>query len=330
MLHTITSEQGIQITLCNFGARVHAILCADSKGKFDDIILGCEFPKDYSQKDFQYFGATVGRYANRIANASFKIDGELFQLDQNDNSNCLHGGNYAFNSKFWQIEYSDQSSIQYSLLSYDGDNGFPGTLKLMVTYTLNRNRLHINYTCASDRTTHLNLTHHSYFNLSGNHKKSILDHLLYINSNKYLSINDQGIPISAIHLDDDPVFDFRELKPISDHINTDHPQLKLVGGYDHNYIIKDQEEIIATLIDPDSGRQLNVYSSEPGLQFFSGNIQKTSAKGKNQISYDRHAGLCLEPQHFPDSPNRSDFPTTLLHANDVYRSETIFEFKTTT
>ena len=328
MLHTITSKQGIQVTLCNFGARVHSIICPDKHGQLDDIILGCESPKDYRLKDFQYFGATVGRYANRIANASFKADGKLFQLDQNENSNCLHGGNNAFNSKFWQIEHSDQSSIQYSLSSSDGDNGFPGTLKIMVTYTLNLNRLHIKYTGISDKTTHLNLTNHSYFNLSGNHDRSILNHLLYINSDKYLSINDLGIPLSAVHLADDPVFDFRELKPLSDHINADHPQLKLAGGYDHNYIIKDQEQLIATLIDPDSGRQLNVYSSEPGLQFFSGNIEKTAAKGKNQISYDRHAGLCLEPQHFPDSPNRSDFPTTVLNPSEVYRSETIFEFKT--
>lgn len=328
MLHTISNDLGVEVTLCNFGARVHAILCPDRLGNIDDIVLGCESPEDYALDDFLYFGATVGRYANRIGGASFEINGKSFDLDQNENTNCLHGGHNGFHKKFWKIESADQSSVQYSLLSVDGENGFPGTVKIMLSYTLNANKLSIKYTGVSNQLTHINLTNHSYFNLSGNHNKNILNHLLYINSDKYLSINGIGIPLNEAHLDDDPSFDFREQKPVGTHISNDHVQLQIAGGYDHNYIIRDHESPAAVLIDPISGRQLMIYTSEPGIQFFSGNIEKTTAKGKNNVSYERHAGLCLEPQHYPDSPNNPEFPSTLLDVSEVYRSETIFEFKT--
>jgi aldose 1-epimerase len=239
----------------------------------------------------------------------------------------LHGGKDAFHNSIWHIEHADQSSIRYSLFSPNGENGFPGTLKVSITYTLNdENKLQLDYSCTTDQTTHVNFTHHSYFNLSGGHSNHILNHQLYINSSEYLAIDNLGLPTNSVKVETDPVFDFRKFKAIGKDIDSNHQQLTMSGGYDHNFILQKQDAPIAKLIDPDSGRQLTLYSSEPGLQFFSGNFSRTIRNGKKNASYHKHAGLCLEPQHFPNTPNRPDFPSTLLMAGENFQSHTVFEF----
>lgn len=326
----LENNNGIKISLCTLGARLHELFVPDKYGASEDIILGCENVQDYLDPNFKYFGTSVGPFANRIANGQFSIDGKQFHLNQNERSNCLHGGINAYESEIWNIINSNKQQTVFRLNTSDVYNGFPGKVTVDIKYELNDdNELIISYKATTDQKTHINLTHHSYFNLSGKHSNSAMSHELKINADSYLLVDELGIPTKQQNLNSDLSFDFREFKAIGRDIHNEHQQLELTGGYDHNYILNTQgslEEIAAILRESSSGRQMHVYTTEPGLQFFSGNFDKTTTKGKNNQSYETRTGICLEPQGFPNAPNRPDFPSTLVEPGQEYQSVTKFIF----
>ena len=324
-LERITLSEGdFSVELLNLGATIYSVKCKDIDGKIDDIVLG--YPKwlDYlTNKDF--LGCIAGRYANRIEGASFKLNGELFKVSANENTNCLHGGFEGLHKKFYDIEIIDDEVI-FSSFSKDGEDGFPGNLNLSVRYKLQNSSLSISYEAKSDKDTIINLTNHSYFNLAGHNNGSILDHEFLINAKKYLPVNENLIPLDIEQVLNTP-FDFTQNQPVASALRAPHPQISRCGGIDHNYILDSPgiEQLAAKAFHPYSGRTLEVYTSEPGVQFYTAN-HIDDMTGKDGVSYGKYPAFCLETQHYPNSPNRPDFPSTSLKAGDVYKSQTIYKF----
>jgi len=329
-LYELTNTKGIRAGIINYGTILVSLHVPDSKGKSADVILGFDDMDSYIKRN-PLFGAVVGRYANRIANASFTLDGKEHKLTANAGKNHIHGGrNKRFDKVLWDANPftdNEEVGVRFSYLSKDGDEGFPGNLKCIVTYTLtNKNELKINYEATTDKPTIVNLTNHSYFNLAGAGNGDILDHEMMINADYYTPSDKALIPTGEIHSVKDTPLDFTSPKKIGSRIS----RLTQTRGYDHNYVLKNSDGaliIAARAYEPNSGRIMEVNTTEPGMQFYTANGMR-DIKGKNRKIYNRYYGFCLETQHFPDSPNKPHFPSVVLRPGQKYNTVTLFTFST--
>ena len=325
MLYTLKNENNIVIKITNYGGIITEIYTPDKDGKSGNIALGFDNLDQYLA-GHPNFGALIGRYGNRIGKAQFTLDGETYQLAANNGNNSLHGGVMGFDDVLWDAEVvssDERLALKLSYTSADGEEGFPGTLTVLVTYELLADQLVITYEAETDKATPVNLTNHTYFNLAG--EGTILDHLLYINASRYTPVDDELIPTGEIANVEGTPFDFRKPFVVGERIDEIDES---AGGYDHNYVLDGSSEekvLAAKLLDPKSGRSLEVITSEPGIQFYTGNFLDGSLSSGN-ITYEKNSGLCLETQHYPDSPNQPDFPSTILHPGDKYVTQTIFKF----
>ena len=331
--YTFKNKNGIEAKLTNYGATLVSLKVPDRNGKFDDIVLGYDDVNGYANGK-SYFGATVGRYGNRIANAKFSLHGVTYNLARNDGENSLHGGTKGFNKVVWgaiDISAEGVPVIQFTYVSKDGEEGYSGTLTAKVTYTLtDANELKLDYDITTDKDTVQNLTHHSYFNLAGV-DRDILGHELRLNADRYTPVDDTLIPTGELAKVEGTPFDFRSPTAIGARIGQSDEQLKRGKGYDHNWVLNGKSGTMrlgAQVYEPTTGRMLEVTTTEPGVQFYSGNFLNGSEHGKVGKAYAYRTGFCLETQHFPDSPNHSGFPTTTLKAGEHYRSTTIYKIST--
>lgn len=331
-IYTLRNGNGVEARLTNFGATLISLKVPDRNGKPDDITLGYDDVKDYRQGK-SYFGATVGRYGNRIGHARFQLNGKTYNLAKNDGQNTLHGGNKGFNKVIWDATDASSKSapaITFSYTSKDGEEGFPGNLKATVTYTLTTdNELRLDYTATTDKDTVQNLTHHSYFNLAGG--GDILSHQVMLDADRFTPIDAGLIPTGELRSVEGTPFDFRKPTAIGARIDEADQQLTLAKGYDHNWVVNGAAgklRLVARVTEPKSGRVMEVFTTEPGIQFYSGNFLNGEA-GKRGAKYEYRHGFCLETQHFPDSPNQPTFPTTTLKSGQTYRTTTIYKFSAT-
>jgi aldose 1-epimerase len=326
--YTLTNANGMEVGIINYGGTITKIITADKDGNKADVVTGFESLDGFLQKGVPYFGALIGRYGNRIANATFTLDGAKYTLAANNNGNNLHGGNNGYDKVYWAIEkLAGDSSLKLNYLSKDGEEGFPGNLNIEVIYTLSAdNTLTIQYKATSDKATPVNLTSHAYFNLSGGKDSTILAHELMIKADKFTAVNDLLIPTGKLDAVKGGTMDFTTSKLIGKDID------KVIGGYDHNWVLNKNGtslEMVAELYHPASGRKMEVFTTEPGLQFYSGNfLDGTLTNSKGGIKYIKHGALCLEAQHFPDSPNQPNFPSTILKPGEIYTQTTAYKFST--
>ncbi len=333
-LYTLRNKNGIEIKVTNYGAVITSIVTPDRNGQLTDISLGYNKVEDYiNAVDKPYFGAIVGRYGNRIKNGRFVIDEETYSLACNNNENHLHGGVIGFDKVVWTaIPSNKTNSLQLSYLAKDLEEGYPGNLEVEVTYRLTEaDELIVSYQATTDKTTHVNLTQHTYFNLCGEGNGTILDHELMLNADSFTPVDSSLIPTGEISSVANSPFDFRNPKRIGRDINQKNDQLQYGLGYDHNWVLNrglddSTLELAAKVFEPDSGRTLEVLTTEPGIQFYCGNFLDGRLVGKSGKNYVYRGGFCLETQHFPDSPNQSKFPSTLLHPNEVYKTTTVYRF----
>lgn len=329
-LFTIKNDKGLCAQITNFGARIVSLYTPDRQGAIGDIVLGYDCIDDYLRTENIYFGATIGRYGNRIAKSQFTIENRSYTLNANDEQNCLHGGENGFHNVVWEVKYRSEDHLVLTYYSKNGDQGFPGNLLVSVSFKLsNTNQLVISYEGETDQTTVVNVTHHSYFNLCDGGRTSIKNHILQIKSSKYLPTGKDLIPTGAQEAVSNTPFDFRNGMPMGNLIDQEDIQLLYGGGYDHTYVLDGQElRTVAKVIEPQSGRYMKVITDEPGMQFYSGNSIHGTIKGKQGITYGNRHGFCLETQHFPDSPNQSYFPSTILRPGQIYTSQCIYGFGT--
>lgn len=331
-LFTLTNKNGMQVSVTNYGAIVQSLLVKNRDGKFEDIVMGYDKVEDYL-KGSPYFGAIVGRYGNRIGKGKFTLEGVEYSLATNNGANHLHGGFKGFDKVVWNaepIQKKDEVCVKLTYLSADGEEGYPGNLKITVVYTLtNNDELKIDYLANTDKATLCNLTHHGYFNLSGNCQRDILDHKLWINADRFTPVDNGLITTGELRSVIGTAFDFTQPTTIGSRINEKSDQLKFGQGYDHNWVLNDVDgslKLQASLYDSLTGRFVEIWTTEPGMQFYSGNFLDGSNIGKGGTVYNYRTGLCLETQHYPDSPNRPEFPTTVLKPGETYKSRTIYHF----
>jgi aldose 1-epimerase len=325
--YTLGNSSGMHVSILDYGGTVTRILVPDKNGNMGDVVLGFDSFDGYVQQNEPYFGALVGRYANRISKAKFALGGQTYTLAANNNGNSLHGGKKGFDKVMWAAQKLSDSSLKLTYQSKDGEEGYPGNLNAEVTYTLGfDNSLIIDYLATTDKPTPVNLTNHSYFNLSAGQDSTILNHELQLNADKYTPVDDKLIPTGEMLDVKNTPMDFTESKRIGTDID------KVKGGYDHNWILKrngDGLQKAATLFEPKSGRFMEVFTTQPGVQFYTGNfLNGTLRFTKNGERYTQHGALCLETQHYPDSPNQPTFPNTILKPGDVYRQTTVYRFST--
>ena len=323
--YTLTNSSGMQVSILNYGGTITKLMVPDRNGKMGDVVLGFETFGGYMQKKDPYIGALVGRYANRIANAKFTMDGKTYKLAPNNSGNSLHGGNVGFDKVIWTSEKIGDSSLKLTYQSKDGEEGYPGNLNVQVIYTLGAdNSLKIDYTATTDQATPVNLTNHSYFNLSAGKDSTVLDHVLKLDADKYTPVNDQLIPTGQIANVKGTPLDFTTPKAIGKDIGS------VKGGFDHNWILNKRGTELqeaATVYDPGSGRYMEVLTTQPGIQFYSGNFLNGDLQlTKEGQIYIPHSGLCLETQHYPDSPNEPSFPNTILRPGETYKQTTVYKF----
>lgn len=334
-LYVLTNPNGMEAAITNYGLRLVSLMAPDSAGVFEDVVLGFDELSTYVAGKGRFFGAVVGRYGNRIGKARFEIEGEEFSLAKNNGENHLHGGNTGFESVVWEVDTVGRDYIRFSRLSPHMEEGYPGNLKVQVVYKLREdNALQIDYSATTDRPTHVNLTHHSYFNLGGAGSGDIGNHLLHINADSYTPVDIGLIPTGEIAGVAGTPFDFLEEKPIGRDLDSQHPQLLIGKGYDHNYVLNHEspdsygEILAARVTDPESGRVMEVFTTEPGMQFYGGNYPDMDTPGKGGKIYRSRGAFCLETQHYPDSPNQPDFPSTLLKPGETYKSSCTYRFTT--
>lgn len=333
-LYHLKNTQGTEMTVTDYGGIIVSLKTADRAGVIEDIVLGYDSLAGYLKAP-SFFGALVGRYGNRIAKGKFTLDGKTYKLAVNNGENHLHGGLKGFDKVVWTATPSssaDGASLKLTYLSKDMEEGYPGNLQVEVNYTLtNDNELKIDYEATTDKKTVINLTNHSYFNLSGNTKKDILDHVLIISASKFLPVDQGLIPTGELKDVKETPFDFTTPKVVGERINSDDPQIKAGKGYDHCWVFDKAAGTLglgATLYDPASGRYMEMYTTEPATQFYSGNFLDGTITGKFNTVYKQRYALCLETQHFPDSPNKPDFPSVVLAPGEVYKTQTIYKFST--
>lgn len=329
-LYVLKNKNGAEACITNYGGRLVSVMVPDRNGKMTDVVLGYDNIDQYVSTDGNY-GATIGRYGNRIANGKFTLDGKEYQLPQNNNGHCLHGGPEGYHTRVWDAQQPNEQTLILSYLSKDGEAGFPGNLNIKVTYTLtNDNAVDIQYQATTDQPTVVNLTNHSYFNLSGVPGSQILDHQLMINSDSIVPVDSTLIPIGTLAAVAETPMDFRQIQVVGDRIDADYEQLVLGRGYDHNWVLNtngDLNTLAAKAVSPTSGIGLEVYTNEPGIQFYAGNfMEKAGDKGKHGVVYPYRGALCLETQHYPDSPNQVAFPSVVLMPGETYFSECIYKF----
>lgn len=337
-LYTLTNANGMRVDVTNYGGIIVRLLVPDADGELEDITLGYDSLDGYLEQS-PYFGAIIGRYGNRIDEGRFTLDGETYQLATNNGPNHLHGGEQGFDKVVWNAEPfsgEDSTGIVFTYTSPDGEEGYPGTLEAKVTYILtNDNELIFDYEATTDEATPVNLTQHAYFNLAGHDSGDILDHVLMINADAFTPVDSTLIPTGEIRPVEGTPFHFRQPTPIGARINNEeNQQIRFGLGYDHNFVLKrdnlgaDSLALAARVFEPTSGRVMEVYTTEPGVQFYSGNFLDGSITGKDGAVYEHRTGFCLETQHFPDSPNKPDFPSTILRPDETYRSRTVYKFDT--
>lgn len=326
------SNNYIAVKISNYGGIIFSIAVPDKFGTIDDIVLGYKNIANY-QNDSYFFGALIGRYANRIAGGRFTLNNTTYNLPQNDGNNHLHGGPGGFHQVIFQPQHLvEESKLILKYVSKDGEQGYPGNLEVNITYILTKdNELCINYSAICDQDTIVNLTNHAYFNLAGHHCPNILDHHLKLYADNFTPIDDNLIPTGEIRSVTDTPMDFRRFIPISANLAKQDQQLIYGGGFDHNWKINDQcpntkLKKAAAVFEPNSGRLMEVLTTKPGIQFYSGNFLQGPIPGKNNVSYDKHSGLCLETQYFPNSPNISHFPSPVLKAGAEYLHTTVYRF----
>jgi len=331
-LYTVTNKNGVEMKVMNYGAIITSLKTPDKNGVLEDIVLGYDSLAGYL-KESPFFGAVVGRYGNRIAKGKFTLDGKEYTLAINNGVNALHGGVKGFDKVFWNIEEvpsAEGPALKLSYLSKDMEEGYPGNLKAEVIYTLtDNNELRFDYTATTDKTTVVNLTQHSYFNLTGNAKRDILDHELMLTSDEIVPIDKTLIPTGKLRKVANTPFDFTSPQVIGKRINDKDEQIEMGGGYDHCFVLRDASDslkLAAVLTEPTSGRKVEVYTTEPGIQFYSGNFLTGSITGKGNVVYARRFGLCLETEHFPDSPNQKQFPSVVLKPGETYKTSTVYKF----
>ena len=336
-LYTLTNAHGIELKAASYGGIIVSLKVPDRHGRLADVVLGFDSLGAYERQS-PYFGAIIGRYGNRIARGRFALDGRTYTLATNNGPNHLHGGLRGFDKVVWHVtpvEHPDSVGLVFEHTSPDGDEGYPGTVHATVTYTLtSQNELIFDYQATTDRATPLNLTQHSYFNLAGDGSGDILGHVVMVNADRFTPVDSTLIPTGEIRSVAGTPFDFRTPTQIGARIGQDDAQLRYGRGYDHNFVLNkggtsgagDALTLAARVYEPTSGRVMEVYTTEPGLQFYSGNFLDGSLRGKNGVVYRHRSGFCLETQHFPDSPNEPSFPSTILRPGDAYRSRTIYTF----
>ena len=332
-IYTLTNANQVEIKITNYGGIVTSIKLPDKNGKFDDVVLGYNHLQEYINNN-PYFGCIVGRYGNRIGEAKFALDGEEFTLAKNDGENNLHGGLKGFDKVLWNAEPvrgENNVGLKLTYLSKDGEEGFPGNLKVTVTYTLtNDNSFLIDYLATTDKTTVVNLTNHTYWNLAGEGSGDIIRHELMLNADSFTPVYQGLITTGEIMSVENTPMDFRKPTAIGDRIESDYEQLKFSRGYDHNWVLNAEENdkpgLAATVYEPVSGRFMEIFTTEPGIQFYSGNFLDGSIIGKSGRAYVFRSGFCLETQHFPDSPNKPGFPSVVLKPGETYKTTTIHKF----
>jgi len=337
-LYTLENENGMTMSVTNYGGIITALRVPDREGQLEDVVLGFDSLAGYRSDAYAaanpYFGALIGRYGNRIADGEFALDGETYSLATNNGPNHLHGGEEGFDKVFWQvdpIQRDGEIGLELTHTSPDGHGGYPGRLDITVTYTLtNDNELVVDYRATTTEATPVNLTQHSYFNLDGHADGSILDHRLMINAESFTPVDSTLIPTGEFRSVAGTPFDFRNPTPIGARIDVENRQLGIAGGYDHNFVLarqdRDSLHLAARVYDPDSGREMDVLTTEPGLQFYSGNFLDGSLTGKGGATYPRRSGFALETQHFPNSPNEPGFPSTILQPDETYSTRTVYRF----
>jgi aldose 1-epimerase len=331
-LFTLRNSNGLEMAVTNFGARVIELWVPDKDGNFADVVLGHNNIKKYvNYKGERFLGATIGRYGNRIAKGKFELDGVTYHLPLNNGPNSLHGGDKGFDMVVWDAKQIDNSKLEFTYLSKDGEEGYPGNLKVMMTYELtDNNEFVVTHHATTDKPTVINLTHHSFFNLHGEGNGSINDHILMINADKYTPVDSVLIPNGQFSEVGNTPMDFRDPTEIGSRLNVNFEQLKFGGGYDHNWVLtrvkSGDVELAATVYEPTSGRFMEVFTTEPGIQFYGGNFFDGSIIGKCGKTYDYRGSLALETQHFPDSPNQTGFPSTVLNPGENYNHICIYKF----
>jgi aldose 1-epimerase len=334
-LYTLTNANGVEVRAITYGGIIVSLRVPDRHGKLGDVVLGFDTLPEY-QKASPYFGAIIGRYGNRIARGKFTLDGKAYTLAANNGPNALHGGLKGFDKVVWKGEsFTNEKGVGvvFSYTSPDGEEGYPGTLRATVTYTLSHtNALTFDYHAVADKATPINLTQHTYFNLAGEGADDVLAHELMLSASRFTPVDSTLIPTGEIRKVEGTPFDFRTPTAMGARIGADDEQMRFGGGYDHNFVIDRKEGnspvLAARVYEPTSGRVMEVSTTEPGVQFYTGNFLDGTVTGKGGHVYKRRSGFCLETQHYPDSPNRPEFPSTILRPGQEYRSRTIYAFST--
>jgi len=330
-IYTLQNGNGMQARIITYGGAVVSLTAPDRDGKYADIVLGMQDLQGYTTQT-NFFGALIGRYGNRIGHATFQLDGKRFDLPKNDGDNTLHGGPQGFDKRVWTAKAGTgaEPALELTYVSKDGEEGFPGTLRATVIYTLTKdNGLKIDYHATTDKDTVLNLTNHSYFNLAGaNSGSTVLDHEVTIFADRFTPVDKGLIPTGELQPVQGTPFDFMKSTAIGARIGDDDQQLKYGNGYDHNFVLRAHTGVAkaAEVYEPKSGRVLDVWTDQPGLQFYTGNFLDGKTRGKGGVAYPFRGAFCMETQHFPDSPNKPEFPTTELKPGQTYHTTTIYKF----
>lgn len=329
-LYTLKNKAGMEVCITNFGGRIVSVMVPDKNGEMQDVVLGFDSIADYINVPSD-FGASIGRYANRINRGKIVLDGDTIQLPQNNFGHCLHGGPKGWQYQVYEANPIDETTLELTRFSPDGDNNFPGNVTAKVLFKLtDDNAIDIKYSATTDKKTVINMTNHSYFNLSGNPSKAATDHILYVNADNYTPVDSTFMTTGEIVTVKDTPMDFTTPKAVGQDIaDFDFVQLKNGNGYDHNWVLNtggDIKQLAAKLTSPESGISVEVYTDEPGIQVYSGNFLDGSVKGKKGIVYNQRASVCLETQHYPDSPNKPQWPSVVLEPGQTYNSECIFKF----
>ncbi|MDR3286991.1 MAG: galactose mutarotase [Prevotellaceae bacterium] len=326
-LYVLKNKNGLESCITNYGGRLVSLMVPDKNGKLIDVVLGFDKIDDYF-KSFSYFGALIGRYANRISNSSFMLDGVEYKLN-GFGQHCLHGGIKGYHACIWNATQINGQTLELSYFSPDGDAGFPGNINIKVTYTLtDDNEIDIQYEATTDKPTVINLTNHSYFNISGTYGSNVLEHLIQINADEFTPLDSTFIPTGAIESVTETPMDLRKLTYIGAHIDDNYAQLKMSKGYDHNWILNTNgniNELAAKAISENSGIVMDVYTNEPCMQFYTG-MGASRLKGKSGVSYPSRGAFCLETQHYPNSPNQPNFPNSVIRPGEKYLSRCIYKF----
>lgn len=329
-LFTLKNANGLVAQITNYGGRVVSLWVPDKKGNFDDVVLGYNTLQGYLSSNEIYYGTLVGRYGNRIANGQFTLNDTVYNLVQNNGPNHLHGGIKGFHNVVWDAEQPDEKTLVLQYLSPDMEEGYPGNLQVKVTYELtDQNELKIQYWATTDKPTPVNLTHHSFFNLKGAGNGDVNGHLMQINADHYTPVDSGLIPTGEVAPVEGTPFDFRTATAIGERIDQDNEQLKFGLGYDHNWVLNQAADGLtaaAKVVEPVSGRTMEVFTNEPAMQFYGGNFLKGKDTGKGGKVYDYRGAFCLETQHYPDSPNQPEFPSTILNPGQEYYSVCIYKF----